>query len=187
MWKSRWSTRERRERAARERSLQCSTTLKIFSRSPNCTFFIKGYPFQLLNCKGWRWVCRHWRRSRAGSYKSTYFWCTQNTTQDSGLNPSWKHGWCKNRSLNWVIVPVQARVRKCAETWKEMQLHKYGKKIWEILVTAQVIWSCKREVGKLQTRGGIKLVLAGQPMKVSEWHQRQRPAHVCTIPKSTRL
>ena len=141
--------RQRRETAARERSLQCSTTLKIFSRSPNCTFFIKGYPFQLLNCKGWRWVCRHWRRSRAGSYKSTYFWCTQNTTQDSGLNPSWKHGWCKNRSLNWVIVPVQARVRKCAETWKEMQLHKYGRKIWEILVTVPVIWTCKREVGQV--------------------------------------
>ena len=74
-----------------------------------------------------------------------------------------------------------------AEMWKQMQLRKYGRKIWEILVSTQVIWSCKREVGKLQTRGGIKLVLAGQPMKVSEWHQRQKPLLVCTIPKNTHL
>ena len=40
---------------------------------------------------------------------------------------------------------------------------------------------------KLHLGGGIKLVLAGQPMKLSEWHQRHRPPQMCTIPISTNL
>ena len=40
---------------------------------------------------------------------------------------------------------------------------------------------------KLQTRGDLNLLLAGQPVNESEWHQCQKPVHGRSFPITTKL
>ena len=81
------------------------------------------------------------------------------------------------QELEWTICFTCSNSIFTVVAWcsnvEQMQIRKYRRRSREIHVVTAVNWSGKREATKLQTRGDLKLLLAGQLMNESEWHQCQ--------------
>ena len=87
----------------------------------------------------------------------------------------------------WLVAPINRVMHSQVprpNLWCGWGERGAGNKFTNIVENQRYTSDCSRNV-RLKTGGGVKLLLAGQPMKANEWLQPQKQVHVCSFPKST--